>query len=114
MYARQRGSRASSEPRKRHSGSRKRKQSTASTTLKNKGHHHEQAEILLGLPVLPLADLLGHQGVAAAAEHHAQGGDEEDHGHGDVDGGQAVGIHPPCHKDAVYGGVDVHDRCWPI
>lgn len=59
--------------------------------------------------MLPLADLLGHQGVAAAAEHHAQGGDEEDHGHGDVDGGQAVGIHPPCHKDAVYGGVDVHD-----
>lgn len=36
MYARQRGSRASSEPRKRHSGSRKRKQSTASTTLKTK------------------------------------------------------------------------------
>ena len=57
-----------------------------------------------------LADLSGHQGIAAAAEHHAQRRRQIGHGHGDIDGGQGVRVYIEGHEDAVHRGES--GRMW--
>ena len=72
-----------------------------------KSHRHHQGKILPGFLMPALADLSGHQGIAAAAEHHAQRRRQIGHGHGDIDGGQGVRVYIEGHEDAVHRGIQI-------